>query len=135
MGSWYTIGILAGIGASLGLLAVALVRQLAVAAVLAAVAAGAIGIVVWHWPQAVAGVVGALLGAIGAAPLVTGALRRGGTRGGTAALLGIVALVGVGLAFIPVVGYLEPLAVLVLGLRLRRRAPDTHAGLRSLARD
>jgi len=26
-------------------------------------------------------------------------------------------------------------AVLVLGARLRRRAPDTHAGLRTLARD
>jgi hypothetical protein len=135
MGSWYTIGILAGIGASLGVLAVALVGRLLVAAVLAAVAAGAVGILVWHWPQALAGVIGAVCGAVGAAPLVTGALRRGGTRGGTAALLGVAALVGIGLAFIPVVGYLEPLAVLVLGLRLRRRAPDTHAGLRSLARD
>jgi hypothetical protein len=136
MGSWYTIGILAGIGASLGVLAVALIgRLLVVAAVLAAVAAGAIGIVVWHWPQAVAGVIGALCGAAGAWPLVTGALRRGGTRAGTAALLGVASLIGIGLAFIPIVGYLEPLAVLVLGARLRRRAPDRHAGLRTLARD
>jgi hypothetical protein len=135
MGSWYTIGILAGIGASLGVLAVALVGRLVVGAALAAVAAAAIGLVAWHWPQAVAGVVGALCGSVGAAPLVTGALRRGGTRGGTAVLLGVAALVGAALAFIPVVGYLEALAVLVLGLRLRRRAPDRHAGLRSLARD
>src|SRR5262249_42356994 len=135
MGSWYTIGILAGIGASLGLLAVALLGRLVVAGLAAAVAAGAIGIAVWGWPQALAGVLGALCGAAGAWPLVTGALRRGGTRGGTAALLGIAALVGVGLAFIPVVGYLEPLAVLALGLRLRRRAPDRHARLRTLARD
>ena len=135
MGSWYTIGILAGIGASFGVLAVALFRRLVVAAVVAAVVAGAIGIAVWHWPQALAGVLGALCGAAGAWPLVTGALRRGGTRGGTAALLAIAAVVGVGLAFIPVVGYLEPIAVLALGVRLRRRAPDRHAGLRSLARD
>jgi hypothetical protein len=50
-------------------------------------------------------------------------------------LLGLASLVGAALAFIPVVGYLEPLAVLGLGLRLRRQAPERHAGLRSLARD
>ena len=47
----------------------------------------------------------------------------------------LAALVGAGLAFVPVVGYLEALAVPLFGLRLRRRAPDTHAGLRTLARD
>jgi hypothetical protein len=66
---------------------------------------------------------------------VSGTLRRGGTRGGTAALLAAVALVGAALAFVPAVGYLEAVAVLALGLRLRRRAPERHAGLRSLARD
>ena len=40
-----------------------------------------------------------------------------------------------GFAFVPVVGYLEAIAVPLLGLRLRRRAPDKHAGLRSLAKD
>jgi hypothetical protein len=135
VGSWYTIGILAGVGASLGVLAVALAGRLVIAAGAAAVVAAVIGFLVFGWPQAVAGVVGAVCGAVGATPLVTGALRRGGTRGGTAALLGIAALVGAGVAFIPVVGYLEPLAVLALGLRLRRRAPERHAGLRSLARD
>ena len=39
------------------------------------------------------------------------------------------------LAFVPVVGYLEALAVPLFGLRLRRNAPDKHAGLRTLARD
>lgn len=135
MGSWYTIGILAGIGASLGVLAVALAGRLVIAAGAAAVVAAVIGFFVFGWPQAVAGAVGAICGGVGAWPLATGALRRGGTRGGTATLLGLAALVGAGLAFIPVVGYLEPLAVLALGLRLRRRAPERHAGLRSLARD
>ncbi len=79
--------------------------------------------------------VGAACGTFGAAPIVTGALRRGGTRGGTAILLGLVALVGAALAFVPVLGYLEALAVPVLGARLRRRSPDRHAGLRVLSRD
>ncbi|NUR76581.1 MAG: hypothetical protein HOQ28_09905, partial [Thermoleophilia bacterium] len=83
----------------------------------------------------VGGAVGAACGALGSSPLVAGTLRRGGTRGGTATLLGLAALVGAGLAFVPVVGYLEALAVPVLGARLRRRSPDTHAGLRSLAKD
>jgi hypothetical protein len=135
MGTWYTVGILVGVGTSLGVLAVALTRRLFVGVALAAVAAIAVGFLVWNWPEAVGGAVGALCGAIGAMPLVAGALRRGGTRGGTAALLGLASLAGAALAFVPVVGYLEALAVPLLGLRLRRRAPDRHAGLRSLARD
>ena len=50
-------------------------------------------------------------------------------------MLALASLAGAALAFVPVVGYLEALAVPLLGLRLRRRAPDTHAGLRSLAKD
>ena len=79
--------------------------------------------------------VGAACGALGSAPLVAGTLRRGGTRGGTAALLVGAAVVVAALAFVPGVGYLEAVAVPLLGLRLRRRAPDRHAGLRTLARD
>jgi uncharacterized membrane protein len=62
-------------------------------------------------------------------------LRRGGTRGGTALLLTLAAAVGAALAFVPVLGYLEAAAVPILGARLRRRSPDRHAGLRTLARD
>ena len=101
----------------------------------AAAAAAAIGFAFWSWGQAAGGVAGALCGAFGAAPLVAGALRRGGTRGGTATLIVLAALVGAALAFVPVLGYLEAVAVPALGARLRRRAPDRHAGLRSLARD
>jgi hypothetical protein len=36
---------------------------------------------------------------------------------------------------VPVVGYLEAIAVPVLGLRLRRREGKRYAGLRTLARD
>jgi hypothetical protein len=135
MGAWYTIGILAGLGTALGVAAVGVLRQVVVSFAVAAVIAAAIGFVFFHWYEAVAGIVGAACGALGSAPLVAGALRRGGTRGGTALLLGLAALVGAALAFVPVLGYLEALAVPVLGARMRRRAPDTHAGLRSLAKD
>jgi hypothetical protein len=135
MGDWYTIGILVGLGASIGLAATGLLRRAAIAFVVAAVVAAGIGFLFWQWDEAAGGVVGAACGAFGSAPLVAGTLRRGGTRGGTATLLGLAGLVGAALAFIPVVGYLEALAVPVLGARLRRRSPDTHAGLRSLAKD
>jgi phosphate/sulfate permease len=135
VGAWYSIGVLVGVGTALGVAASAALRRLPVAAIVAAAVAVAVGLVLWGWPEAVGGVVGAACGAFGAAPFVAGTLRRGGTRGGTATLLGAAALVGAALAFIPVFGYLEAVAVLALGTRLRRRAPDTHAGLRTLARD
>jgi len=135
MGDWYTVGILVGIGASLGLAAVAFVRMLIPAAVIAVVAAVLIGLAFGQWDEALGGAAGSLCGAFGSAPLVGGALRRGGTRGGTAVLLGLVAVVGAALAFVPVLGYLEAIAVPILGVRLRTRAPERHAGLRSLAKD
>jgi hypothetical protein len=39
------------------------------------------------------------------------------------------------LAFIPIVGYLEAIALPALAARLRRTQADRYAGLRSLARD
>jgi hypothetical protein len=135
MGHWYTIGILAGLGAALGVAATATLRRALPALVVAGAIAVAIGFAFWQWDEAVGGLVGALCGSLGSAPLVAGTLRRGGTRGGTALILGLAALVGAALAFVPVVGYLEALAVPVLGARLRRRSPDKHAGLRTLARD
>ena len=132
---WYSIGILVGLGTSIGVATVAVLARTLPALVVAAVVSVAIGFVVGEWDEAVGGLVGAVCGTLGAAPIVTGALRRGGTRGGTAILLGLVALVGAALAFVPVLGYLEALAVPALGARLRRRSPDRHAGLRVLSRD
>jgi hypothetical protein len=135
MGDWYTIGILVGLGAAIGLALTGALRR-ALPAVVAAVAISvAIGFAFGQWDEAVGGFAGAVCGALGSAPLVAGALRRGGTRGGTATLIALASLVGAALAFVPVVGYLEAVAVPALGLRLRRRSPDRHAGLRSLARD
>jgi hypothetical protein len=135
MGAWYTIGLFAGLGAALGVAATGALLRWPLSVGPAAVVIIVVAVLVSHWEQAVGGGVGAVCGALGSAPLVAGTLRRGGTRGGTATLLGLAALVGAGLAFVPVVGYLEALAVPLLGLRARRRTPDTHAGLRTLARD
>jgi hypothetical protein len=135
MGDWYTIGILVGVGAAIGAAATGILRRVFVALVVAAAVSLALGFVFGQWDEAAGGLVGAVCGSLGSAPLVAGTLRRGGTRGGTAALLALAAVVGAALAFVPVLGYLEALAVPVLGARLRRRSPDTHAGLRSLARD
>jgi hypothetical protein len=135
MGDWYTIGILVGLGAAIGVAATAALRRALAGLVVAVVCAVVIGFAFGQWDEAVGGFAGAVCGALGSAPLVSGTLRRGGTRGGTATLLALVSLVGAALAFVPVVGYLEALAIPALGARLRRRAPDRHAGLRSLAKD
>jgi hypothetical protein len=135
MGSWYTIGLLAGLGVAVGVLAAGLFPRLAAAALGAAAVAVGIGFARFDWDEAVAGAAGGLLGAVGATIIVTGALRRGGTRGGTAVLVGLAAVVTAGLAFVPVLGYLEAVVLPALALRMRRREPERYAGLRTLARD
>jgi hypothetical protein len=135
MGDWYTIGILVGLGAAIGVAATGVLRRALAALVVAAAVTVAIGFAFGQWDEAVGGLAGALCGSLGSAPLVAGTLRRGGTRGGTALILALASLAGAALAFVPVLGYLEALAIPVLGARLRRRSPDKHAGLRTLARD
>ncbi len=117
MGDWYTVGILVGLGAAIGVAATGALRRALVGVVIAVVCSVALGFAFGQWDEAAGAAAGAICGALGSAPLVSGTLRRGGTRVGTATL------------------YLEALAVPVLGARLRRRAPDKHAGLRSLAKD
>jgi hypothetical protein len=145
MGTWYWIGVSAGLGAAVGILiaaavgaAVRVVLVIAgVAAVLAGLAVG-FGIDEWQlggWEDIVLGAGGALLGLLCAARVVGGALRRGGTRGGTGALVAGSAFVVAALAWIPAVGYLIVVALPLLAVRLHRAQPDRYAGLRTLARD
>ena len=134
VGDWYTIGILVGLGAAIGVALSGALRRAVPALVAACAVAVILGFAFGQWDEAAGGFAGAICGALGSAPLVSGTLRRGGTRGGTATLLAGASLVGAALAFVPVLGYLEALAVPVLGARLRRRAPDRHAGLRTLAK-
>jgi hypothetical protein len=139
MGEWYWIGVAVGLGVGSGILLagfLAVTRTgLLAAAILGAAAGVGIGFVIANWHEALGGALGALLGVVGAAQIVRGALRRGGTRGGTGALVALAALLAAGIAFIPVLGYLEALALPALAARLRRRAPERYAGLRMLARD
>jgi hypothetical protein len=85
--------------------------------------------------EALAIVVGGILGALGALELVRGALGRGGTRLGTALFVLLGAVVVAALAFVPIVGYVEAVAVPALGMRLRKRSGERYAGLRTLAKD
>jgi hypothetical protein len=138
MGDWYSVGVFAGLGVALGIAAAGAFggRRLALVAPFLAAAVGvALGVVLADPEEAAAAGVGGLLGAAGALELVRGALGRGGTPLATALLVVVAAVVVAALAFIPVVGYLELVAVPALGMRLRRRAGKRYAGLRTLARD
>jgi hypothetical protein len=139
MGDWYTIGLALGLGIALGTLfagllsATPLGRGAAVA--LAGVGGALVGTFVDDWTELVAGGAGGLLGAVGAAIIVAGALRRGGTRAGLALIVAAVAAGLAGLAFVPVAGYLEAVALPFLAVRLRRTQAERYAGLRTLAKD
>lgn len=139
MGDWYTIGLALGLGIALGTLFAGLLSATPLgrgAAVVLAGAAGAlVGTFVDDWTELVAGGAGGLLGAVGAAIIVAGALRRGGTRAGLALIVAAVAAGLAGLAFVPVAGYLEAVALPFLAVRLRRTQAERYAGLRTLAKD
>lgn len=139
MGDWYTIGLALGIGIALGTLLAGLLSATPLgraAAVVLAGAGGAVaGVLVDDWTELVSGAAGGLLGAAGAAIVVAGALRRGGTRSGLALIVAALAVGLAALAFIPVAGYLEAVVLPFLALRLRRSQAERYAGLRTLAKD
>jgi hypothetical protein len=138
MGDWYEIGITVGIGVAAGIAfagALAGLRFGFVTTLLGALAVGVVaGLLVKGWLGVSGGVVGAVIGAVSAAAIVRGANRRGATLGGTALLLvGVAVVVGL-LALIPVVGYLEAVALPFVAAKRARSGPEKYAGLRSLAK-
>lgn len=139
MPTWYTAGVFAGFGVGLGVLiagVLAATRGGMLAALVLGVAGGALmGALPYGWEQAVAGGFGGAVGALGAIQVAHGALRRGGTRGGTALLVTAAALGLAALALVPLLGYVEAVVVPALAGRLRRRAGGRYAGLRILAKD
>jgi hypothetical protein len=139
VGAVYWIGVALGLGVGAGVLLAGLLasgRTGIVAAIVGAAAVGAaLGFLIGGAEEAIAGGIGGVAGAAGSAGLVRGALRRGGVRGATAALVGAAALVCAVLAFIPFVGYLEAVVIPALGVRVRSREGQRYAGLRTLARD
>ena len=139
MGDWYTIGLALGLGAALGTLVAGLLATQPLGRVAAAVLAGGggalVGVAIEDWTEILAGAAGGLVGAAAAAIVVAGALRRGGTRSGLALIVAALAGGLAGLAFVPLAGYLEAVALPLLAARLRRTQAARYAGLRSLARD
>jgi hypothetical protein len=139
MGSWYWIGVCAGLGVAVGVLLAGLFAGTRIALTGALVLAAGIGVAIGfglgQWDEAIGGGAGGALGAIGGAQLVTGTMRRGGARFGVAVFVGLAALVLAAVAWIPIAGYLEAALVPAFAARLRGRAPERYAGLRSLARD
>ena len=128
----------AGAGAALGLLAAGLLarydRAAEWAAAVGLIVGGALAWLVFDWKAGVAGALAGALGGFGAGVFARGAVRRGGTVGGTAVLLAGAAAVAFALGLIPIVGFLEALAIPALALRARRRAGEKYAGLRTLAK-
>jgi hypothetical protein len=142
VGDWYTIGVALGAGVALGILAGALLAWIKLGWALSTAVAAGVGVVAglvvnrWmgpDWVAPVAAVAGGVVGAVSASIVVRGTLRRGGTVGGTAFILGSLALVVFLLALVPAVGYVLAVAVPLAAAR-RGSGPDRHAGLRSLAK-
>ena len=138
MGEVWRIGIAAGAGTAIGLVCAGLLARFdwapAAAAVLAGVVGAALAWLLFDWKAAIAAAAGGLLGGFGAGAFARGAVRRGGTPGGTAVLVGGAALVVFALALIPFVGFVEAVAIPALALRARQRGGEKYAGLRTLAK-
>ena len=138
MGSWYTIGLCLGLGLGIGVVLVGIlgsnVLGVGVGALVATAAGAAAGIAIGDTGEVVAGGVGGFLGALAAAAVVHGALRRGGTRVGIAAYVGVLGLLICLLALIPALGYVEVVAIPLLAARMRGREAARFAGLRTLAK-
>ena len=138
MGSWYTIGLCVGLGLGIGVVLVGIlgsnVLGVGVGTIVGVAAGAAVGFGIGGSSETIAGGIGGFLGALAAAAVVHGALRRGGTRLGIAAYVGVLGLVTCLLALIPAVGYVEAVAIPLLAARMRGRQAARFAGLRTLAK-
>ena len=138
MGSWYTVGLCLGLGLGLSVAITGIlgtnVLGIGAAAVVGAVLGGAIGLAIGGTPETIAGAVGGVLGALSAAAVVVGALRRGATRFGVGAYMGALGVLICLIALIPVAGYLLAVALPILAARMRGRQAARFAGLRTLAK-
>jgi hypothetical protein len=138
MGAWYTIGLCLGLGLGIGVILAGLLGVngvgVGVAAILSVVAGAAVGVVVGDLAETIAGGGAGAVGALSAAAVVHGAMRRGATRIGIAAFLGVGGLLAGLLALVPVVGYVEVILLPTLAARMRGRQAARFAGLRTLAK-
>ncbi len=138
MGSWYTIGLCLGLGLGLSVAITGIlganVLGIGAAAVVGAVLGGAIGLAIGDTPETIAGAVGGVLGALSAAAVVVGALRRGATRFGVGAYMGALGVLICLLVLVPLAGYGLAVALPLLAARMRGRQAARFAGLRTLAK-
>lgn len=139
MGLWYTLGLALGLGLGFGVILSGLLGVNAVGGWVAAVVGAAAGagfgyVVLGDLSETVAGGIAGLVGALSAAAIVRGALRRGATRMGIAAYVSMLGLFVCLLALIPLVGYLVTVALPVLAARMRGKQAARYAGLRTLAK-
>ena len=138
MGSWYSIGVTLGLALGIGVILSGLLAVnkagIGVAVCLGTLAGLGLGFVVGDTAETIAGGIGGLLGALSAAAVVVGAMRRGATRLGVAAYIGVVGIVIGLVALIPVAGYVTAVVLPVLAARMRGREAARFAGLRTLAK-
>jgi hypothetical protein len=138
VGDWYTIGLCLGLGLGLSVAITGIlgtnVVGIGAAAVVGAVLGGAIGLLIGDTPETIAGALGGVLGALSAAAVVVGALRRGATRFGVGAYVAALGALICLIALVPVAGYVLAVALPVLAARMRGRQAARFAGLRSLAK-
>ena len=138
MSAWYTIGLCLGLGLGLGVVLVGIlgsnVLGVGVGTIVGVAIGAVVGFAIGGAAETIAGGVGGFLGALAAAAVVHGALRRGGTRIGIAAYVGLLGLLVCVLALIPAVGYVEAVAIPLLAGRMRGRQAARFAGLRTLAK-
>jgi hypothetical protein len=135
---WYTIGLCLGLGLGLSVAITGIlgtnVVGIGAAAVVGAVLGGAIGLLIGDSPETIAGAIGGVLGALSAAAVVVGALRRGATRFGVGAYVAALGALICLIALVPVAGYVLAVVLPVLAARMRGRQAARFAGLRSLAK-
>ena len=138
MGSWYTIGVCLGLGLGIGLVLSGILASttagVGTAAIVGTAAGVGLGFAVGDVPEAVAGGIAGFLGALSAAAVVYGALRRGATRLGLAAYIGALGVLVCLVSLVPLVGYLAVVGVPILAARMRGRRAARFAGLRTLAK-
>jgi hypothetical protein len=138
VGGWYTIGLCLGLGLGLSVAITGIlgtnVLGIGAAAVVGAALGGAIGLLIGDASETIAGAIGGVLGALSAAAVVVGALRRGATRFGVGAYVGALGVLICLVALVPVAGYVLAVALPVLAARMRGRQAARFAGLRSLAK-
>jgi hypothetical protein len=134
----WLIGIAAGVGVAIGLAAGGAFarsdRAPVVAALVALIGGGLVGWLVFDWKAGVVGAVAGALSGYGAGTFGRGAIRRGGDYAGTAAILIAAGVFAWALSLIPIVGFIEAIAIPIVGVRSRQRAGEKYAGLRTLAK-